>query len=157
MVEDKSLWESATTILGGGRYDHLVEEFDGPETPAVGFGIGEERLMLVLQKQNPELFSDQGIDFFITNIGDETSFKAVEIARSIRNQGYSAQFDVDQKKLKAQFKKADRVNAKYVITLGAKELEEGLLNIKRLADGKVINLSLTDINDMKLVMEKLED
>lgn len=157
MVADPSLWESATTILGGGRYNHLVEEFDGPETPAVGFGIGEERLMLVLQKQNPELFSDQGIDFFITNIGDETSFKAVEIARSIRNQGYSAQFDVDQKKLKAQFKKADRVNAKYVITLGAKELEEGLLNIKRLADGKVINLSLTDINDMKLVMEKLED
>lgn len=157
MVTDPSLWESATTILGGGRYNHLVEEFDGPETPAVGFGIGEERLMLVLQKQNPELFSDQGIDFFITNIGDETSFKAVEIARSIRNQGYSAQFDVDQKKLKAQFKKADRVNAKYVITLGAKELEEGLLNIKRLADGKVINLSLTDINDMKLVMEKLED
>lgn len=157
MVADPSLWESATTILGGGRYNHLVEEFDGPETPAVGFGIGEERLMLVLQKQNPELFSDQGIDFFITNIGDETSFKAVEIARSIRNQGYSAQFDVDQKKLKAQFKKADRVNAKYVITLGAKELEEGLLNIKRLADGKVIDLSLTDINDMKLVMEKLED
>ena len=154
MVADPSLWESATTILGGGRYNHLVEEFDGPETPAVGFGIGEERLMLVLQKQNPELFSDQGIDFFITNIGDETSFKAVEIARSIRNQGYSAQFDVDQKKLKAQFKKADRVNAKYVITLGAKELEEGLLNIKRLADGKVIKLSLTDINDMKLVMEK---
>lgn len=157
MVTDPSLWESATTILGGGRYNHLVEEFDGPETPAVGFGIGEERLMLVLQKQNPELFSDQGIDFFITNIGDETSFKAVEITRSIRNQGYSAQFDVDQKKLKAQFKKADRVNAKYVITLGAKELEEGLLNIKRLADGKVIDLSLTDINDMKLVMEKLED
>lgn len=55
MVEDKSIWESASTILGGGRYDNLVEEFDGPKTPAVGFGIGEERLMLVLHKQNPAL------------------------------------------------------------------------------------------------------
>lgn len=157
MVDDKNLWESATTILGGGRYDHLVEEFDGPETPAVGFGIGEERLMLVLKEQNPDLFTDQGIDFFITNIGEGTDLKAVEIARSLRAQGFKAQYDVDQKKLKAQFRKADRVNAKYVITLGAKELENGQLNIKRLSDGQTIDLSLEDLNDMKNVMKKLED
>lgn len=157
MVEDKKLWESATTILGGGRYDHLVEEFEGPETPAVGFGIGEERLMLVLKAQNPDLFVDEGIDFFITNIGQGTGLKAIEIARSIRNQGYKAQYDVDQKKLKAQFRKADRVHAKYVITLGAKELENGQLNIKRLSDGQTIDLSLDDLNDMKSVMKKLKD
>lgn len=157
MVDDKSLWESPTTILGGGRYDHLVEEFDGPQTPAVGFGIGEERLMLVLQKQNPDFFIDLGIDFFVTNIGAGTDMKAVEIVRSLRNQGFKAQYDVDQKKLKAQFKKADRVHAKYVITLGAKELENGTLNIKRLADGKTIDLSLEDLNDMNSVMKKIEE
>ena len=157
MVEDKNLWESATTILGGGRYNHLVEEFDGPETPAVGFGIGEERLMLVLKEQNPALFEDEGIDFFITNIGEGTEMKAVEIARSLRKQGFKAQYDVDQKKLKQQFRKADRVHAKFVITLGAKELENGVLNIKRLADGKTLDLSLEDLNDMKSVMEKIED
>ena len=134
MVEDKSLWESATTILGGGRYDHLVEEFNGPQTPAVGFGIGEERLMLVLEKQNPALFEKRGIDFFI-----------------------EADFDVNQKKLKNQFKKADREGAKYVITLGEKELENGILNVKRLADGKTIDLSLEDINDMNKVMKELKD
>ncbi|MDF7671960.1 histidine--tRNA ligase [Lactobacillus sp. ESL0701] len=157
MVEDKNLWESATTILGGGRYDHLVQEFDGPETPAVGFGIGEERLMLVLQQQNPNLFADQGIDFFITNIGEGTGIKAVEIARSLRKQGFRAQYDVDQKKLKAQFKKADRVYAKFVITIGAKELANGTLNVKRLADGKTIDLQLEDVDDMKTVMEQLKD
>ena len=157
MVEDKSLWESATTILGGGRYDHLVEEFNGPATPAVGFGIGEERLMLVLEKQNPALFENRGIDFFITNIGDGTAQKAIEITRSLRKQGFEADFDVNQKKLKAQFKKADRDHAKYVITLGEKELENGVLNIKRLADGKTIDLSLEDINDMSKVMKDLED
>lgn len=157
MVEDPSLWESATTILGGGRYDNLVEEFDGPATPAVGFGIGEERLMLVLQKQNPALFADQGIDFFITNIGDGTEIKAVEIARSLRNQGFKAQYDVDQKKLKAQFKKADRVHAKFVITLGAKELANGILNVKRLSDGKTLELNLTDVDNIKEVMKKLKD
>lgn len=157
MVEDPSLWESATTILGGGRYDNLVEEFDGPATPAVGFGIGEERLMLVLQKQNPTLFADQGIDFFITNIGDGTEIKAVEIARSLRNQGFKAQYDVDQKKLKAQFKKADRVHAKFVITLGAKELDNGILNVKRLSDGKTLELNLTDVDNIKEVIKKLKD
>lgn len=157
MVEDKSLWESATTILGGGRYDHLVEEFSGPKTPAVGFGIGEERLMLVLKKQNPALFKNEGIDFFITNIGAGTEMKAVEITRSLRKQGFKAQYDVDQKKLKAQFRKADRVHAKYVITLGTKELENGVLNIKRLADGKTIDLKLDDLEDMQSVMKKLKD
>ncbi|WEV70216.1 histidine--tRNA ligase [Lactobacillus sp. ESL0785] len=157
MVEDKNLWESATTILGGGRYDHLVQEFDGPETPAVGFGIGEERLMLVLQKQNPALFADEGIDFFITNIGAGTEIKAVEIARSLRKQGFKVQYDVDQKKLKAQFKKADRVKAKFVITLGAKELANGTLNVKRLADGQTIDLSLSDVDEMKTVMKRLKD
>ena len=157
MVEDKNLWESATTILGGGRYNHLVEEFDGPETPAVGFGIGEERLMLVLKEQNPALFKDEGIDFFITNIGEGTEMKAVEIARSLRKQGFKAQYDVDQKKLKQKFRKAYSVHDKFVITLGAKELENGVLNIKRLADGKTLDLSLEDLNDMKSVMEKIED
>lgn len=157
MVADKKLWESATTILGGGRYDHLVEEFGGPATPAVGFGIGEERLMLVLKEQNPALFEYNGIDFFITNIGEGTEMKTVEIARLLRKQGFKTQYDVDQKKLKQQFRKADRVHAKYVITLGAKELENGTLNIKRLADGKTIDLSLDDLNDMQTVMEKLKD
>lgn len=157
MVEDKSIWESASTILGGGRYDNLVEEFDGPKTPAVGFGIGEERLMLVLHKQNPALFEDQGIDFFITNIGEEAAIKAVEIARLLRSQGLKVQYDVDQKKLKAQFKKADRAEAKYVIILGAKEMAAGILNVKRLADAKTFKLELTDLENMTAVMKKLKE
>ena len=157
MVEDKSIWESASTILGGGRYDNLVKEFDGPVTPAVGFGIGEERLMLVLQKQNPALFADQGIDFFITNIGQETQIKTVEIARLLRKNGLKVQYDVDQKKLKAQFKKADRANAKFVITLGAKELSDGVLNVKRLADGQTFRFSLGDLENMNAVMKQLKE
>ena len=157
MVEDKNLWQSKTTILGGGRYDHLVEEFDGPQTPAVGFGIGEERLMLVLKEQNPEFFEDEGIDFFITNIGEGTAQKTVEIARKLRNQGLKVQYDVDQKKLKAQFRKADRVHAKYVITLGAKELENGTLNIKRLSDGQTLDLKLEDLDNIDAVLKQLKD
>ena len=157
MVEDRSIWQSKSTILGGGRYNHLVEEFDGPATPAVGFGIGEERLMLVLQKQNPALFNDEGIDFFITNIGEGTEIKTVEIARALRKQGFKVQYDVDQKKLKAQFKKADRVHAKYVITLGEKEVENETLNIKRLQDGKTLDLEFSDIENMQENIAKLKD
>ena len=157
MVEDKSIWESASTIVGGGRYDNLVEEFDGPRTPAVGFGIGEERLMLVLQKQNPELFKDQGIDFFIANIGQGTEVKTVEIARLLRKQGLKVQYDVDQKKLKAQFKKADRAKAKYVITLGDKELAAEVLNVKRLADAKTFKFNFNDLEDMNAVIKQLKE
>ena len=157
MVEDKSIWESASTILGGGRYDNLVEEFDGPSTPAVGFGIGEERLMLVLQKQNPKLFADQGIDFFIANIGQETEVKTVEIARLLRKQGLKVQYDVDQKKLKAQFKKADRAKAKYVITLGDKELTAKVLNVKRLSDAKTFKFAFNDLENINAVMKQLKE
>ena len=157
MVEDKSIWESASTILGGGRYDNLVEEFDGPSTPAVGFGIGEERLMLVLQKQNPKLFADQGIDFFIANIGQETEVKTVEIARLLRKQGLKVQYDVDQKKLKAQFKKADRAKAKYVITLGDKELAAKVLNVKRLSDAKTFKFAFNDLENINAVMKQLKE
>ena len=156
MVDDPTLWASPSTVLGGGRYNHLVEEFSGPETPAVGFGIGEERLMLVLSKQNPEMFEDQGIDFFITNIGEGTDIKAVEVARQLRSLGFSAQYDVDQKKLKAQFRKADRVGARYVVTLGAKELAEGKLTVKRLSDGEQFSLEFTDLEDKANLLSKIE-
>ncbi len=153
MVADTDLWASPTTVLGGGRYNHLVEEFGGPETPAVGFGIGEERLMLVLEKQNPDLFADTGIDFFIANIGEGTAIKSVELARTLRKQGKKVQYDVDQKKLKNQFKKADRVHAEFVITLGEKELAEGNVSIKRLADGKQIKLSWDEMNNISEAMK----
>ena len=153
MVADTDLWASPTTVLGGGRYNHLVEEFGGPETPAVGFGIGEERLMLVLEKQNPELFADTGIDFFIANIGEGTAMKSVELARTLRKQGKKDQYDVDQKKLKNQFKKADRVHAEFVITLGEKELAEGNVSIKRLADGKQIKFSWDEMNNISEAMK----
>lgn len=157
MVNDPDLWSSPSTILGGGRYDKLVTEFDGPQTPAVGFGIGEERLMLVLAKQNPTLFEDEGLDFFVTNIGEGTALKTIEIVRALRKEGLSADFDVDQKKLKAQFKKADRVNAKYVITLGDKELENQELNIKRLSDGKKFTVAFAELEDIKNLMKKLSE
>ncbi|MDK7348851.1 histidine--tRNA ligase [Lactobacillus mulieris] len=153
MVADTDLWASPTTVLGGGRYNHLVEEFGGPETPAVGFGIGEERLMLVLEKQNPELFADTGIDFFIANIGEGTAMKSFELARTLRKQGKKVQYDVDQKKLKNQFKKADRVHAEFVITLGEKELAEGNVSIKRLADGKQIKFSWDEMNNISEAMK----
>ena len=157
MVDDKSLWASPSTVLGGGRYNHLVEEFDGPETPAVGFGIGEERLMLVLSKQNPALLADQGIDFFITNIGEGSAMYAVKTARKLRGLGFSAQYDVDQKKLKNQFKKADRVGASYVVTLGAKEIAAGKLTIKRLSDGEQFSLEFSDLEDREKLLSKIEE
>ena len=157
VVDDQKLWQSASTILAGGRYDKLVEEFSGPSTPAVGFGIGLERLMLVLNVQNPDLFAPKGLDFYIANVGEEAAMKALEIAQDIRLAGYSAEMDVQQRKLKAQFKTADRENAKYVLTLGTDELEQEQVSVKRLSDGKQFMLAFAEIQtNLKELLENLD-
>lgn len=145
MVDDQKLWHSKSTILGGGRYDDLVEEFSGPSTPAVGFGIGLERLLLVLNVQNPEFFADEGIDFYVANLGEDTVVKTIELTESLRQAGYRAEYDVEQRKLKAQFKAADRAAAKYVITLGEEEIAQQAGQIKRLSDGKQIEFTFAQI------------
>lgn len=136
MVDDQNLWQNKSTILGGGRYDKLVEEFDGPKTPAVGFGIGMERLMLVLEQQNPEIFATDTLDVYLANIGENSLLPTIKLVEELRAHNLSAEYDVDQRKLKNQFKSADRLNAKYVITIGEDEVTSQKVNLKNLATGQ---------------------
>lgn len=155
MVDDQELWHSKSTILGGGRYDDLVAEFSGPQTPAVGFGIGLERLLLVLNVQNPQLFAESGIDFFIANVGDDTIVPTIKLTESIRSAGFSAEYDVEQRKLKAQFKAATRANAQYVITLGDEEIATKSVAVKRLTDGKQVAATFDQIEtDLQNVLRQ---
>ena len=122
--------KSELTICAGGRYDSLVEYFGGPETAGFGFGLGLERLLLVLDKQGIELPVEENLDVYIAVLGAGANGKALELVQAIRYQGFKAERDYLGRKIKAQFKSADTFKAKTVITLGESEVESGQVNVK---------------------------
>ena len=104
--------KSELTICAGGRYDSLVEYFGGPETAGFGFGLGLERLLLVLDKQGIELPVEESLDVYIAVLGSGANGKALELVQAIRYQGFKAEHDYLGRKIKAQFKSADTFKAK---------------------------------------------
>ena len=143
---------SQLAICAGGRYDGLVAYFGGPETPGVGFGMGLERLLLVLDKQGVELPIETGLDAYIAVLGAGANGKALELVQSLRAQGFAAERDYLDRKIKAQFKSADIFQAKTIITLGESELESGELTVKNNETRQEVTVSLdaikTDFQDV---------
>ncbi|MGE7021216.1 histidine--tRNA ligase [Solibacillus cecembensis] len=127
---------SITTLCGGGRYNGLVEDIGGPESPGIGFAMSIERLLLALEAKGIELETENVLDMYIVVMGDEAKLKAVELLSSFRAKGISADIDYADRKMKAQMKAADRANAKFVLVLGESELEEQAVNVKAMATGE---------------------
>lgn len=126
---------SITTLCGGGRYNGLVEDIGGPESPGIGFAMSIERLLLALEAKGIELETEDALDIYVVAMGDEAKLKAVELLSSFRAKGISADIDYVDRKMKAQMKAADRANAKFVIVLGETELEEQVVNVKAMQTG----------------------
>ena len=149
--------KSELTICAGGRYDSLVEYFGGPETAGFGFGLGLERLLLVLDKQGIELPVEESLDVYIAVLGSDANGKALELVQAIRYQGFKAERDYLGRKIKAQFKSADTFKAKTVITLGESEVESGQVNVKNNATREEITVSFEELTkNFAAVLEQLE-
>ncbi len=133
------------TICAGGRYDGLVEYFGGPETPGFGFGLGLERLLLILEKQGIELPVDSQMDVYIAVLGEGANSKALELVQALRQQGLTAERDYLGRKIKAQFKSADSFKATTVITLGESEVEIGQVTIKNNASRQEMTVRLDEL------------
>ncbi|MCU9533816.1 histidine--tRNA ligase [Streptococcus sp. CSL10205-OR2] len=118
------------TICAGGRYDGLVEYFDGPETPGFGFALGVERLLMILEKQGVNLPVTNALDVYVVVLGDAVNAAALTLVQALRKQGFSVERDYLDRKLKAQFKSADAFGAKIVITLGESELASNKVVVK---------------------------
>jgi histidyl-tRNA synthetase len=136
-----------TTLCGGGRYNGLVEEIGGPETPGIGFGLSIERLLSALDAEGIELPVKEGIDCYVVSLGDSAKDYSVGLLHKLRAAGYSAERDYLDRKIKAQFKAADRMNAKYVAVLGEDELKDNKINLKSMTDGEQIQVSLDGFID----------
>ncbi|MDQ0161233.1 histidine--tRNA ligase [Bacillus alveayuensis] len=124
-----------TTLCGGGRYNGLVEEMGGPNTPGIGFALSIERLLAALESEGVELPTSKGIDCYIVTLGEKAKDRSVAILKDLRDHGVSAEKDYENKKMKAQLKAADRLQAKYVIIIGENELEKGAANVKNMESG----------------------
>ncbi len=135
------------TVCGGGRYDGLVEELGGPHTPALGFGMGIERLLLLLKAQDIEIPEPSSCDLYIAPMGDAASLEAMRIVSDLRANGVSAQTDVVGRSLKAQMKFADKIGAKYTMVLGDNEIAEGKAKIKNMATGEANEAELADLGE----------
>lgn len=135
------------TICAGGRYDHLVEYFGGPETPGFGFGLGLERLLMVIEKQNINLPIDDEIDLYILVLDQQANNKALELVQSIRKQGFIAERDYLNRKIKAQFKSADAFKAKTILTIGSSELETNEVTIKNNETRQEIKIHFDDLKE----------
>ena len=144
------------TVCAGGRYDGLVSYFGGPETAGFGFGLGVERLLLLLEKQGVALPIENALDVYIAVLGEGANIKALELVQDLRQQGFKAERDYLNRKLKAQFKSADVFAAKTLITLGESEVESGQVTVKNNQTREEVQVSLETISqNFSEIFEKL--
>lgn len=130
------------TVCGGGRYDGLVDELGGQKTPSLGFAMGLERLMLLMEAQNVPFPEANMPDLFVVALGDKATLKAVEIVKDMRAEGFTALLDLNQRSVRAQMKYADKLGAKFNIVIGDNEVETGVAKLKNMQTGEETEIAL---------------
>ncbi|MDL2235868.1 histidine--tRNA ligase [Christensenellaceae bacterium OttesenSCG-928-L17] len=133
---------SQGTVCGGGRYDGLIEEIGGPKMPGVGFGLGMERLLLVAESQGVDIPKPKPFDLYVASIGEQARLRGYALAWALRNEGLKVECDHVGRSIKAQFKFADKLNARYVAVLGEAELAEEKIKLKDMETGEEVLLPL---------------
>lgn len=130
------------TVCGGGRYDGLVEELGGQHTASLGFAMGLERLMLLMEAQGCEFPQAEKPDLFIVALGEKATLKALEIAKDMREEGFSALLDLNQRSVRAQMKYADKLGAKFNVVIGDNEVENKIAKLKNMQTGEESEINL---------------
>jgi len=129
-------------VGGGGRYDGLFRLMGGPDTPAVGFAMGIERLKMVMEAQGAEFPTDEKTMIYLAPMGRNAAVKCMEICRSLRAEGFSAETDLSGRSLKAQMKYADKMGFKFTCVIGDSEIENGMAKIKNMETGEQTEASI---------------
>lgn len=132
------------TVSGGGRYNGLISELGGPEMPGVGFGMGVERLLMVMDQLNVEIPKPSITDVFVCTMGDKARLAGIQLVNLLRNANIKSDMDHNGKSIKAQFKFADKRGAKLVAVIGDDELEKGILKLRNMASHEEFEVPLSD-------------
>lgn len=143
---------SQGTVCGGGRYNNLVESVGGKPTPCVGFGLGLERLIMLLDATGVEIKNDENPEVFVISQRPEYLGACMKIVSDLRRGGVSAETECTGRSLKAQFRYADKLSAKYVVVIGESEINADEIDVKRLGDGNVDRVKKDNL--VNYVLEK---
>lgn len=135
------------TVCGGGRYDGLLEQMGGQAQPALGFAMGIERLLMVLESQQAELPEPRPCDIYIAPMGDAATLKAGVLCAALRDEGFEALTDIVGRGLKAQMRYANKIGARFTLVLGDSELESGKARLKCMENGEEQEIALDAIAD----------
>ena len=136
-----------STVCGGGRYDGLISQMGGPQVPSLGFAMGIERIMLLLEAQETKLPKNNSCDLYIAAMGKEAALKATELVSSLRKDGFKVETDICGRGLKAQMKFADKIGAAFSMVLGDDELSTGKAVLKNMKDGEKREIDLAALSD----------
>lgn len=136
-----------STVCGGGRYDGLISQMGGPSTASLGFAMGIERIMLLLEAQGTELPKPDYCDLYIATMGENAGVAATGICELLRKDGFKVQTDICGRGLKAQMKFADKTGARFTMVLGDNECESGNAKIKNMQSGEETEIRLAEISE----------
>lgn len=134
-----------SAVAGGGRYDGLIEEMGGNPTPAVGFAIGLERLLLALESQNLLPEKNRSVDAYVVALGETAQAEGFKLLNSLRQQGLSAAMDFAGRSMKAQMKQANKLGAKYSVILGEDEISEGVVMLRSMEDSSQAKVPMNQV------------
>ena len=140
------------TVCGGGRYDRLIEQLGGPEMPAVGFGLGIERLLLTLQNEGIEIPNEGLYDLYIGARGEDGKLASFKLANALRTRGIKTEINHMGRSLKAEMKYANKIGAKFTVVLGDDELQTGNAKLKRMSDGEQCEVNLNNIEEIVAIL-----
>lgn len=129
---------------GGGRYDGLVEEVGGKPTPALGFGLGLDRILMAMNEMGADFGNDSKCEVYIASLGEAAQMKAFQLTEKMHSCGIAADCDLCARGLKAQMKYADKIGAQYSIVLGDDEIANGEAVLKNMKTGEKKKISLSD-------------
>ncbi len=135
------------TVCGGGRYDGLIGELGGGDVPGIGFALGIERLLLLMQSTGTEIPCDKKADVYLAPMGEKEAEKAFELVMAMRRAGLKAETDHMGRGIKAQFKYADKIGARFVAVIGSYELDKGVVKVKNMADSTESTVAFCDLEN----------
>jgi histidyl-tRNA synthetase len=134
-----------STVCGGGRYNNLIKECGGQDTPAVGFGLGIERLIITLEANGGNIPEPYGPTLFIAALGDGAKHETSKLIFALRNAGISCEKDLMSRNLKGQLKYANKIKSKFAIVIGDEELNTNNVKLKNMDNGEEIQIQITNI------------
>ena len=144
-----------STVCGGGRYDGMTTQLGGEDYPGIGFAMGIERFLLMLESQGITLGEEHGPDLYIAPMGEAAKAKAAQLMNKLIGAGAAVSTDLMGKSLKAQMKYANKIGARFVLVLGDGELESGKAVLKNMTGGENVDVDIDMLSAEKIRREKL--